>query len=73
MKKHTASPRGKSGSPIAIIGIAHRLPGQLSDQTQLWDALLAGCDLVTEVPADRFGTQFHQHDRRDEPGRGEGQ
>jgi acyl transferase domain-containing protein/NADPH:quinone reductase-like Zn-dependent oxidoreductase/NADP-dependent 3-hydroxy acid dehydrogenase YdfG/acyl carrier protein len=69
MTKNIRALRTKNQDSIAIIGIAHRLPGNLSDQTQLWDALLAGCDLVTEVPADRFGTQFHQHDRRDEPGR----
>ncbi|MFF7388036.1 beta-ketoacyl synthase N-terminal-like domain-containing protein [Streptomyces scabiei] len=39
--------------PIAVIGMGCRLPGA-EDPRQLWEALLAGRDLVTEVPADRW-------------------
>jgi acyl transferase domain-containing protein len=38
--------------PIAIIGIAARLP-QSEDLQAFWAHLMAGDDLVTEVPADR--------------------
>ncbi len=54
---------------LAVIGMAFRFPGDITDADVLWDALMAGQDLVTEVPAERFGTRFYQHDRRDEQGR----
>ncbi|MEU8627116.1 beta-ketoacyl synthase N-terminal-like domain-containing protein [Streptomyces sp. NPDC048669] len=40
-------------TPIAVIGMGCRLPGA-ADTGQLWEALLAGRDLVTEVPSDRW-------------------
>lgn len=48
----TPSPDGRP-TPIAVIGMGCRLPGA-SDPAQFWAALLAGRDLVTEVPADRW-------------------
>ncbi|MEV7469275.1 SDR family NAD(P)-dependent oxidoreductase [Streptomyces kronopolitis] len=50
----TPSPDGRP-TPIAVIGMGCRLPGA-SDPAQFWEALLAGRDLVTEVPADRWDT-----------------
>ena len=41
-------------SPIAIVGRACVLPGALSPQ-ELGDAVLAGRDLVSSTPADRWG------------------
>ncbi|WP_435213360.1 SDR family NAD(P)-dependent oxidoreductase [Streptomyces sp. bgisy034] len=38
---------------IAVIGLAGRFPGA-SDVRELWDALLAGRDLVGDVPASRW-------------------
>lgn len=55
--------------PIAIIGLAFRFPGDLSDEEALWQALQQRRDLVTEVPADRWATHELQHRRRAEPGR----
>ncbi|TYB57637.1 acyltransferase domain-containing protein [Nonomuraea sp. PA05] len=40
--------------PLAIVGVGCRLPGGIEDLQSLWEALVAGSDLVTEVPADRF-------------------
>ncbi|MCL7745473.1 SDR family NAD(P)-dependent oxidoreductase [Guyparkeria hydrothermalis] len=54
---------------VAIVGLAFRFPGDLSDPDALWSALMEGQDLVTEVPADRWATDTFQHDRRGEPGR----
>ncbi|MGC1154571.1 polyketide synthase, partial [Mycobacterium sp.] len=42
-------------TPIAIIGMACRLPGGIESPDQLWEALLHGDDLVTEIPPDRWG------------------
>ncbi|MEU3252301.1 SDR family NAD(P)-dependent oxidoreductase [Streptomyces sp. NPDC006997] len=39
--------------PVAIIGMAGRLPGS-GDLAGFWSDLLGGRDLVTEVPADRW-------------------
>ncbi|SEH02033.1 Acyl transferase domain-containing protein [Nonomuraea solani] len=40
--------------PLAIVGVGCRLPGGIEDLESLWEALVAGSDLVTEVPPDRF-------------------
>ncbi len=39
---------------IAVIGMACRLPGKIDSPERLWDALLRGDDLVTEIPPDRW-------------------
>ncbi len=44
-------------SPIAVVGMACRLPGGLNSPDRMWDALLRGEDLVTEVPLDRWDPQ----------------
>ena len=41
-------------SPVAVIGMACRLPGGIDSPQQLWEALLRGDDLVTDIPADRW-------------------
>jgi polyketide synthase 5 len=40
--------------PVAVIGMACRLPGGIDSPEQLWEALLRGDDLVTEIPPDRW-------------------
>ncbi|MGY9074145.1 MAG: beta-ketoacyl synthase N-terminal-like domain-containing protein [Acidimicrobiales bacterium] len=40
--------------PIAIVGRACVLPG-VSSPEELWDAVVSGTDLVTAVPAERWG------------------
>jgi len=46
--------RGSSLTPIAVVGMACRLPGGIDSPRQLWEALLRGDDLVTEIPGDRW-------------------
>src|SRR5258708_7665503 len=41
-------------TPVAVIGMACRLPGGIDSPEQLWEALLRGDDLVTEIPPDRW-------------------
>ncbi|HWU91448.1 MAG TPA: amino acid adenylation domain-containing protein, partial [Kofleriaceae bacterium] len=43
-----------SSEPIAIVGMACRLPGNVTSPGELWDMLRAGTDCVTDVPASRF-------------------
>ncbi|MFY9337157.1 MAG: beta-ketoacyl synthase N-terminal-like domain-containing protein, partial [Mycobacterium sp.] len=41
-------------TPIAVVGMACRLPGGIDSPRKLWDALLQGDDLVTDIPVDRW-------------------
>ncbi|WP_425437478.1 acyltransferase domain-containing protein, partial [Mycobacterium szulgai] len=41
-------------TPVAVIGMACRLPGGIDSPDQFWEALLRGDDLVTEVPPERW-------------------
>ena len=40
-------------TPIAVVGMACRLPGGIDSPRKLWEALLQGDDLVTDIPVDR--------------------
>ncbi|MGB9604298.1 MAG: type I polyketide synthase, partial [Bryobacteraceae bacterium] len=54
---------------VAIVGIAFRFPGDLCDESSLWDALRQKRDLVTRVPSDRWSVDVLEHPNRSEPGR----
>ncbi|KDF01167.1 polyketide synthase [Mycolicibacterium aromaticivorans JS19b1 = JCM 16368] len=56
-------------TPIAVIGMACRLPGGIESPEQLWDALLRGDDLVTEVPRDRWDNDEYYDPESGVPGR----
>ncbi len=56
-------------TPVAVIGMACRLPGGIDSPEQLWEALLRGDDLVTEVPADRWDADEYYDAERGVPGR----
>ena len=55
--------------PIAIVGVACRLPGGVHSLNELWPILAEGRDVVTEVPPSRWETFRYLHPRRDMPGR----
>ena len=42
------------GDPIAIVGMACRVPGGGDTPAQFWQLLRDGVDAVREVPADRW-------------------
>lgn len=46
--------------PLAICGIATRLPGGISNATQLWDFLINKGDACTRIPIDRYTTHGTQ-------------
>jgi acyl transferase domain-containing protein/NAD(P)-dependent dehydrogenase (short-subunit alcohol dehydrogenase family)/SAM-dependent methyltransferase/acyl carrier protein len=55
--------------PIAVVGLACRLPGGVRDAAAFWRLLQAGGDATGEVPADRWDVDaFHDPDP-DEPGK----
>lgn len=56
-------------TPVAIIGMACRLPGGIDSPELLWEALLRGDDLVTEVPPDRWDVDDHYDPEPGVPGR----
>lgn len=56
-------------TPVAVVGMACRLPGGIDSPEQLWAALVAGADLVTEVPADRWDAAEFYDPERGVPGR----
>lgn len=55
--------------PIAITGIGCKLPGGVTSPSELWAKLLAGADLVTESPPDRWSVAAHYHPTRTVPGK----
>jgi polyketide synthase 5 len=56
-------------TPVAVIGMACRLPGGIDSPELLWEALLRGDDLVTEVPPDRWDVDEHYDPEPGVPGR----
>ena len=60
-------------TPIAVIGMACRLPGGIDSPDQLWEALLRGEDLVTEVPPERWDIDEYYDPEPGVPGRSDSQ
>ena len=56
-------------TPVAVIGMACRLPGGIDSPERLWEALLRGDDLVTEVPPDRWDVDDYYDPEPGVPGR----
>ncbi|MET4429274.1 polyketide synthase 5 [Mycolicibacterium sp. 624] len=56
-------------TPVAVIGMACRLPGGIDSPEQLWESLLRGDDLVTEIPADRWDSDDYYDPEPGMPGR----
>jgi polyketide synthase 5 len=54
---------------VAVIGIACRLPGGIDSPEALWEALLRGDDLVTEVPSERWDSDEYYDAEPGTPGR----
>lgn len=65
----TRPPSATAAVPVAIIGMACRLPGGIDSPEQLWQALHRGADLVTEVPPDRWDVDEYYDPEPGVPGR----
>ncbi|MDG4668992.1 sulfolipid-1 biosynthesis phthioceranic/hydroxyphthioceranic acid synthase [Mycobacterium sp. 236(2023)] len=59
----------RSLTPIAVIGMGCRLPGGIESPQRLWESLLRGADLVTEVPVDRWDADEYYDPEPGVPGR----
>src|ERR1700739_1506104 len=61
---------GKAGvTPVAVIGMACRLPGGIDYPERLWEVLLRGDDLVTEITPDRWDADEYYDPEPGVPGR----
>ncbi|MGO9224056.1 sulfolipid-1 biosynthesis phthioceranic/hydroxyphthioceranic acid synthase [Mycobacterium sp.] len=56
-------------TPVAVIGMACRLPGGINSPDLFWEALLRGDDLVKEVPGDRWDVDYYYDPEPGVPGR----
>lgn len=56
-------------TPVAVIGMACRLPGGIDSPERLWEALLRGDDLITEIPPDRWDVDEYYDPEPGVPGR----
>jgi polyketide synthase 3/4 len=56
-------------TPVAVIGMACRLPGGIDSPQRLWDAFVRGDDLVGEIPADRWDADVYYDPEPGVPGR----
>lgn len=61
--------RGRGATPVAVIGMACRLPGGIDSPERLWESLLRGDDHVTEVPPDRWDADEYYDPDAGQPGR----
>ncbi|MHC9294297.1 sulfolipid-1 biosynthesis phthioceranic/hydroxyphthioceranic acid synthase [Mycobacterium sp. LTG2003] len=59
----------KPVTPVAVIGMACRLPGGIDSPQRLWESLLRGEDLVTEIPPDRWDPDEYYDPEPGVPGR----
>ena len=51
----------KVRSPLAIVGMACRLPGGVFDVKSFWELLASGRSGITEVPANRWNRERYYH------------
>ncbi len=56
-------------TPIAVIGMGCRLPGGIDSPDTLWESVMRGDDLVTEVPSDRWDADAYYDPEPGVPGR----
>jgi amino acid adenylation domain-containing protein len=58
----------KSTEPIAIVGMACRMPGDVGSTEELWDFLRRGGDGITQIPPSRWDVERYYDPSPDTPG-----
>src|ERR1700752_3425092 len=56
-------------TPVAVIGMACRLPGGIDSPERLWEAWLRGDALLPEIPSDRWDADEYYDPEPGVPGR----
>lgn len=69
LRRKVADLEARSREPVAIIGMACRLPGGADTPERFWDLLRNGVDATSEVPADRWDIDALYDPDPDAPGR----
>lgn len=54
-------------APVAIVGVACRLPGGADSPQDYWEILTAGVNTWTKVPQERFNENAFFHHSPDDP------
>ncbi|KAI1814008.1 hypothetical protein GGS20DRAFT_550526 [Poronia punctata] len=62
----TDSPKAREPVPVAICGMATRLPGGISSAEQLWEFLVNKRDACARIPLERYGTHANPSVDQDE-------
>jgi myxalamid-type polyketide synthase MxaC len=60
---------GATNEPIAIVGMACRMPGGANDPKALWELLRNGVDAVVDIPAERWNVEEYFDPNPDAPGK----
>ena len=55
--------------PIAVVGIGCRFPPDIDSPEAFWSLLARGGDAVTEIPADRWDSDFYHDPDASAPGK----
>jgi acyl transferase domain-containing protein/acyl carrier protein len=69
LKAKLAAAESASKEPIAIVGMACRFPGGVSNPTEFWNLLQSGVDAVTEVPRERWDVNAYYDPTPATPGK----
>ncbi|MFI5825024.1 beta-ketoacyl synthase N-terminal-like domain-containing protein [Streptomyces rishiriensis] len=69
LRSELAQERSSRRQPIAVVGMACRLPGGADSPERLWELLERGSDAITEAPADRWPTEPYYCADPQAPGR----
>ena len=59
----------KQAEPIAIVGLACRLPGHVDTPERYWELLMNGVDAITEIPRERWDNDAYYDPNPDAPGK----
>jgi acyl transferase domain-containing protein len=69
LQDRLAAERRKQSGPIAIVGMACRLPGGVDTPEAFWEMLIEGRDAITEVPPGRWDIDQYFDPDPDVPGK----
>jgi acyl transferase domain-containing protein/SAM-dependent methyltransferase len=69
LRARLAQAEERQRSPIAIVGMGLRLPGDVTDAASFADVLWGGVDTITEIPAERWSLDEFYADDPDAPGK----